>query len=481
MFTIKEIISNWKTHLNTSIEVKGWIENKRVQNKEKLFFITLRDGSSLLLLQIICNKDNQNIDKDSFHLFKNILKRGDSVSIFGKIIESPAKGQDIELSFESGKLIGKCNISYPLSKARLPIETLRDYPHLRMRTKTFQAIFTIRNSLSYATHKFFQENKFKYINTPIISSNDCEGAGETFNVSNMLGNTTFFKNKANLTVSGQIHLEPFACSIGNVYTFGPTFRAENSNTTRHLAEFWMLEPELCFINFENLIDNMDNYFKYCLNYILENNNEELKFFDRFFQLGILSYLESISKLQFKRVTYDECIKILKEKTDFKIEWGDDLGSEMEKFLVEELGNNPIFVINYPKKLKSFYMKSIKELPEDKIKDKESDSNETDNSEPKNEKLPLKEKVEAVDMLVPKIGELMGGSMREDIYEVLIENMKSKNVKEEGLEWYTDLRRYGTVPHGGYGVGFERLIQFVTGIKNIRDVIPYPRYPGHCFA
>ena len=365
----------------------------------------------------------------------------------------------------------------------MKLEHIRQFPHLRIRTKTIAAISRIRNSCSIATHNFFQSHDFKYVHTPILTGNDCEGAGETFSLSNKLGNENdpFFGKSTNLTVSGQLHGETYACGLSNIYTFGPTFRAEESHTTRHLSEFWMIEPEMCFINFKDLIDISEDYLKYCVKYCLENNKEELQFFNKHYDTNLCDTLELIISKPFIRMKYSEIIKYInndikngiaiiretnidnkkfKKKAkgkhifegplnthDKMLPINYDLDSEHEKYMTQKL-NSVLIITDFPKDIKSFYMK-------------ENDDNFS---------------VQAMDILVPNIGELIGGSMREDNYEILEQKMKDKNID---ISWYLDLRKFGSAPHGGFGLGFERLIMLITGIYNIRDIIPFPRYPKHC--
>jgi len=471
-YTVAELFNLWKRNeITEPIKVGGWIEFKR-ENGDNFYFLVIRDGSSFKTVQAVCNLPTFKREEE----FKSLghAPRGSSVLLKGKLVKSPSKGQDFELEVISSKVLGLVDESYPLLKARLPLENLRNIPHLRMRTKTFQAVGIIRNTLQFETHKFFNKLGFIQVATPLITSNDCEGAGETFDV--VKGKSNFFGSDAHLTVSGQLHVETFAHAFEKVYTFGPTFRAENSNTSRHLAEFWMIEPEMSFITFHELMNNMEMYLKYVCSKILTEHRDILEFFEQYYEKGLIQRLEGVAKIgeSFFRKKYDDCLKfLLKEiecgnividKETKRLEngtlvlnkipvFGDDFGSEIEKYLVEEFGNKPFFITHFPKKLKSFYMKV--------------DEN------------PLL--VEACDLLVPGVGELMGGSMREENLEKLRDTMKEKNVAEEGLEWYIDMRKYGTVPHGGYGVGFERLICYVTGMKNIRDVIPFFRAPGQCFA
>ena len=474
---IKELMD--AKYLNVSKSIGGWVENRR-NNGEKFFFISLRDGSSVNNLQLLFNIENFS-DVENYKMCYDSFSRNSSISVTGKLVKSVASGQEFDFIVTSGTLYGGIDEKYPLIKGRLPLDYLRGVPHLRTRTRTFQLLFMLRNTLQLETHNFYNNNGFYHIATPLITTNDCEGAGETFNISNTLGKDgekrPFFGEHAHLTVSGQLHVEPYAHAFKRVYTFGPTFRAENSNTSRHLAEFWMIEPELSFINFTELIDNMESYLKYMISVVLEKHSDIIDFFDNYYEKGLKERLINYRDNSFKRVKYEDCLTYIENKIKNKkikinpdgetklsdngkltlknpIVFGDDLGSEIEKYLVKEFGNLPLFVTHFPKSLKSFYMKT-----------------NTENSN----------LMDAVDFLVPNVGELMGGSMREENIDSLLSVMEEKGVPSTNLEWYLDLRRNGTVPHGGYGIGFERLIQFMTGIKNIRDTIPFPRFPGGCFA
>ena len=471
---IKDIYSQWEKLVDKDIEVCGWLEFKRESN-EKFFFIVLRDGSCFNNLQCVCDLSNFH-SHDFFQNLKSI-NRCSGIKLCGKLVKSPAKGQKFELKVIDGTIYGNVADTYPLQKSRLPLDVLRQYPHLRLRTRTFQALTILRNTLQFEVHQFYNKMGFLHIATPLITSNDCEGAGETFDVDKK--NKKFFGKDVHLTVSGQLHVETYAGGFEKVYTFGPTFRAENSNTSRHLAEFWMIEPELNFINFDDLQENMELFLKYICTKILIEHLDIIDFFDTFYEKGLKKKLEMIANPQdrFLRKTYYDCLKFLLAEIDCgnivvdlgkdarrldngvlvlgKIpRFGDDFGSEIEKYLVEEFGNKPFFITHFPKQLKSFYMRV----------DRDND-----------------ELMEATDLLVPAVGELMGGSMREEELDRLEQVMEEKGVNKEGLEWYMDMRKYGSVPHGGYGIGFERLICFITGMKNIKDVIPFYRAPNNCFA
>lgn len=481
---IKHILESPSAYLNTNIRVSGWLESIRIQGSKSLAFAILNDGSCFQSLQVIINSDNESDNEND--KFDDILNRGTkgiSITVEGTLIPSPAKGQEVELTANSIKIYGDVDgKEYPLAGKKLSLEHIRKYPHLRVRTKTIRCVSIIRNICADATHRFFQERDFKYIHTPIITSNDCEGAGETFQIVHKedVGKTdteSFFGQKANLTVSGQLQGETYALGLGDIYTFGPTFRAENSNTTRHLAEFWMIEPEMSFVDLTDVINLAEDYLKYCINQVLTKAPNEVKFLDTQYQNNLYQILTSIYQIPFTRYTYTEVIQILLkeieeyrviiqddsiEKKKFKkmskgkhvfqnpVFWGCDLASEHEKYMTDIIVKGPLVVTDYPKSIKSFYMK--------------------DNNDSKT--------VQAMDILVPNIGEIIGGSMREDNYQILKEKMDTKGIS---IDWYLDLRQFATTPHGGFGLGFERLVMLATGMSNIRDVIPYPRYPKHCLA
>ena len=443
--------------------VCGMINNIRKQSN--MAFIDLNDGTCLKDLQVILNKDDLNDSN-----FTDILEKGTKgtiISVFGNLIESPAKGQDYELvayndGIEYFDCISDVN-SYPISKNRIPLETLRNHLHLRMRTKAISSITRIRSKCSMFTHLFFQGQDFQYIHTPLLTASDCEGAGETFTVTNLLPNeinkdtklndysNDFFGKKTSLTVSGQLNVECYAMYFSKVYTFGPTFRAENSNTSRHLSEFWMIEPEITYINLEELMDLAENYLKYSVKHILISNKDEINLFNSFMSKGLLDKLNQCVNKDFTRISYTEAVELYNKKNKNKIKWGDDLSSEVERYLCEKLFNNTTIIYNYPKEIKAFYMKN-------------NDDDKT---------------VQAFDVLVPGIGELIGGSIREENYDVLKSKIEENNISVESMKWYLDLRKFGSCPHGGFGLGFERLIMLLTGVHNVRDVIPFPRYPKHC--
>ena len=442
------------------ITVKGWIRS--VRSQKDFSFITINDGSTLAGLQVIYEA--------STHLYEQTLKQvttGTSAAITGTLVKSVGKEQTIELKAETIEIIGACDPeTYPLQKKHHTFEFLRTIAHLRPRTNTMGAITRVRHALSYATHKFFNDNGFLYIHTPIVTASDCEGAGQMFNVTtldiNKLPRTPqgtvdyaqdFFGKPTYLTVSGQLEVETYACALTDVYTFGPTFRAENSNTARHLAEFWMIEPELAFATLKDNMECAEKYLKYIFGYILEHCSEDMKFFDDFISKGVIKKLEHVVTSPFQVLTYTEAIELLKKapkKFEYSVEWGTDLQSEHERYLAEEYFKKPVILINYPQKIKSFYMK----LNDDK------------------------KTVAAMDILVPSIGEIIGGSQREDQLDILTKRMDELKLPKDDYWWYLELRKYGTVPHAGFGLGLERAVMFATGIENIREVIPFPRYPKH---
>lgn len=437
------------------ITVEGWVKTKR--DSKNLTFLEITDGSSFRGIQVI-------VDHDSEGTFNHLdsATTGSSVKIFGKLVASPGKNQSVEVQARQIELIGEAPAdSYPLQKKRHSFEFLREIAHLRPRTNTFGAVTRVRNALSYAIHTFFHERGFMYIHTPIISASDCEGAGEMFQVTTLpLENLPkengaidysqdFFGKQASLTVSGQLEAEIYALAMRDVYTFGPTFRAENSNTSRHLAEFWMIEPEMAFCTLEGDMDLAEDFIKYILKYVLEHCAEDMEFFSKWIEKGVKESIQKVIDSKFQHVTYTKAIELLEKATrsfEYPVGWGEDLQSEHERYLTEEVFKGPVIVTDYPKEIKAFYMK----LNED---------NKT---------------VKAMDVLVPRLGEIIGGSEREDRYDVLKRRIEEMDLNPEDYWWYLDLRRYGSVPHSGFGLGFERLIQYVTGMHNIRDVIPFPR-------
>ena len=450
-------IDNFEKFIDKKLTIAGWV--KTLRDQKKFCFFEVNDGSTLKGIQVVIDADNKDYEK----VQNSEISAGVAIKIFGKIVKSPAAGQSVEMVAETVEVYGPCDNSYPLQKKRHSFEFLRTIAHLRPRTNTQGAIIRVRNALAYSTHKFFQERGFFYINTPIITGADCEGGGELFQVTTLTDKQKvlkeinyeedFFKKKAYLTVSGQLNAEIFACSMSDVYTFGPTFRAENSHTSRHLAEFWMMEPEMAFCDLKQNIENAESYIKYVLSHVLENCKEDILFFNKFIDKNLLQRLENVITSSFKIIEYSEAIEILKKsnkKFSYMPEWGHNLQSEHERYLCEDYFKLPTVVINYPKKIKAFYMR--------------------DNDDGKT--------VAAMDILVPQIGELVGGAQREERYDILKKKFKEFNLDEKEYWWYLELRKFGTVPHSGYGVGFERLVQFTTGMENIRDVIPFPRTPGN---
>lgn len=438
--------------------VNGWVRSLR--DSKTFGFIELNDGSYLKNLQIVFEEHLEN--------FAEITKisTGSAIAVEGKLVESQGK-QAFELQASKVTLIGAADESFPLQKKRHSFEYLRTIAHLRPRTNTFSAVFRVRSLLSFAIHQFFNQRGFVRAHTPILTASDAEGAGEMFQVTTLdLQNLPkneegkpdfskdFFGKQASLTVSGQLEGETFATAFGKIYTFGPTFRAENSNTTRHLAEFWMIEPEIAFADLEDNMQLAQDMIKYVFSYVLENASPEIDFFDQFILPGVKERAEKLVKSDFAKVSYTEAVKLLQEcgeKFEYEPEWGIDLQTEHERYLSEKIFNGPVFITDYPKDIKAFYMK----LNEDG------------------------KTVRAMDMLVPGIGELIGGSQREDDLVKLEKRMQEMDLNTEDYSWYLDLRRYGSVPHSGFGVGFERLVMYITGMENIRDVIPFPRTPKNC--
>lgn len=463
------------------VKVCGWV--RTVRDSKGLVFIQVNDGSCFANIQLTFDRSNpsDNANVNNIEETLKILNTGASVRATGTLIKSPASGQAVEVTLENIECLGKCNPEeYPLQKNKMSMEYLREVAHLRARTNTFGAVYRVRNQLAFAVHSFFQERGFLYINAPEITCSDAEGAGEMFQVTTLsmekiaeLGvkagqggmkvedahkivdySKDFFGKKASLTVSGQLEAETLATALSRVYTFGPTFRAENSNTPRHLAEFWMIEPEMAFYDLDDDMDIQEDFVKYLLNWALTKCREDLEFFDKRIQPGLIESLEKVANAKFVRISYTDAIEKLEEasknsaKFEFKPYWGCDIATEHERYLTEKIFNCPVMVYNYPKEIKSFYMK-------------QNEDGKT---------------VKAVDVLVPGIGELIGGSEREENYEKLLKACEERKMDMSNYEWYLDLRRFGSVPHSGFGLGFERLIRYVTGMENIRDVIPYPRAP-----
>ena len=435
--------------INEVVELKGWVKTNR--NNGQIGFIHLNDGSCYKNCQIVYQKEE---NKE----FEDIAKylTGFAIEIKGKFVKTPEAKQPFEIHLQEITLLGSCDDDYPLQKKRHSLEFLRGMPHLRPRTNTFAAAFRIRSLLCFAVHEFLQKNGFVFVTPPIITGNDAEGAGEAFTVTTLEDSKyeeDFFGKKASLTVSGQLHIEPFALAFDKVYSFGPTFRAENSNTTTHASEFWMIEPEIAFADLEEDMRWMSELIKYSINYILENAKDEMEFLNQFIDKdkNLIERLTKVANSEFKVLTYTEAIKLLEEskkKFEFPVSWGTDLKTEHERYLCEEVVKGPVFITNYPKDIKAFYMRL-------------NDDGKT---------------VAACDLLVPGVGEIIGGSQREERLEQLEKRMREMDIPKEDLQWYLDLRRYGSVKHAGFGVGLERLLMYITSIENIRDVIPYARTP-----
>lgn len=456
---IKHLSNHYKELVGQELTVQGWIRTNRSQ--KEFGFISFNDGSTLSNLQIVYDKELINFDQISK------LRVGCSITVEGRLVITENARQAFELKATSLELLGDSPENYPIQPKRHSREFLREQAHLRARTNLFNAVFRTRSLLAYAIHDFFRKNEFIYVHTPIITASDAEGAGDMFQVTTLdfekiikegskeiNYSNDFFGKKANLTVSGQLEAETFALAFKNVYTFGPTFRAENSNTTRHASEFWMIEPEMAFADLNTDMDVIESMLKYVVNYILEHGKEELAFFDEFLSKGKTQQLIDLVNSTIVRCEYTKAVEIIKssgKKFENRLEYGDDLATEHEKYLTDEHFKAPVFITNWPKEIKAFYMRL-------------NDDQKT---------------VAAVDLLVPGSGELVGGSQREERLDYLEKRMEEMNIPKESMEWYLDLRRYGGVYHSGFGLGFERLIMYVTGVENIRDVIPFPRTPNNC--
>ncbi|MBR4721143.1 MAG: asparagine--tRNA ligase [Clostridia bacterium] len=454
---VKELFRNTGDFAEKEVTVSGWIRNIRVS--KNFGFIELNDGSFFKCVQVVIEDNLDNFEK------VGKLNIAAAITVTGKLVMTPDAKQPFEIKAENVVIDGTSTPDYPIQNKRHTMEFLRTQCHLRARTNTFSAVFRIRSLLAYAIHQFFQERGFVYVHTPIITTSDCEGAGEMFQVTTMDmdnvpkgkdGKTDytkdFFGKQASLTVSGQLNVETYCMAFRNVYTFGPTFRAENSNTTRHAAEFWMIEPEIAFADLADDMDLAEDMVKYIINYCLQNAPEEMEFFNKFIDKDLLERLNNVVSNDFARVTYTEAVEILKknnDKFDYKVEWGSDLQTEHERFLTEQIYKKPVFVTDYPKEIKAFYMKL--------------------NGDGKT--------VAACDLLVPGIGEIIGGSQREENYDILLERMKECGLNPDDYKFYLDLRKYGTNKHAGFGLGFERAVMYLTGIQNIRDVLPFPRTVG----
>ena len=457
--TVKELFSDREKYLDKEVQVGGWIRS--IRDSKAFGFIVLNDGTCFDTLQIVYHDTMENFAEVSK------LNVGAAIIVKGTLVATPEAKQPFEIQADQVLVEGVSIADYPLQKKRHSFEYLRTISHLRPRTNTFQAVFRVRSLIAYAIHKYFQEQGFVYVHTPLITGSDCEGAGEMFQVTTMdLANVPkkddgtvdfsqdFFGKPTNLTVSGQLNAETYAMAFRNVYTFGPTFRAENSNTTRHAAEFWMIEPEMAFADLNDNMAVAEGMLKYVIRYVLENAPAEMNFFNQFVDKGLLDRLNHVLNSEFGHVTYTEAIKLLEEhndKFDYKVFWGCDLQTEHERYLTEEIFKKPVFVTDYPKEIKAFYMK----LNEDG------------------------KTVAAMDCLVPGIGEIIGGSQREDSYDKLLGRMKELGLREEDYGFYLDLRKYGSVRHSGFGLGFERCVMYLTGMGNIRDVVPFPRTVNNC--
>ena len=452
---IRELMREAGSYIDKEVKIEGWIRNSRFS--KNVGFIDLNDGSTFKNLQVVVGKEIENYDElDKQHLSA-------SLSVEGKFVATGNNKNPYEIQASKVGVLGESSEKFPIQKQRQTFEFMRTIPHLRPRTNTYRAVFRLRSILAFGLHKFFQERDFVYVNPPIITASDAEGAGEMFNVTTIDPNDPprredgkvdynkdFFSKKSYMTVSGQLEAEDYALAFGNVYTFGPTFRAEVSNTPRHAAEFWMLEPEMAFADYNVCMDTAEDMIKYAIDYILENAKDEMEFFNQWIDKGLIERLTKLRDSEFARITYTKAIELLKEsgeKFEFPVEWGMDLQTEHERYLSEQIVGGPVFVTDYPKDIKAFYMKR-------------NDDGKT---------------VAAFDMLVPGVGELIGGSQREERYDELVKSMIDNGLKPEEYQNYLDLRRFGTVVHSGYGLGFERAMMYVTGMKNIRDVIAYPRY------
>lgn len=459
LITVKEIYKEREKFIDKEICVGGWVRS--IRDSKTFGFMVVHDGSFFETLQIVYH--------DSMENFAEISKLnvGAAVLVKGTLVATPNAKQPFEIQASEVCIEGQSSPDYPLQKKRHSLEFLRTISHLRARTNTFQAVFRVRSLVAYAIHRFFQDRGFVYVHTPIITGSDAEGAGEMFQVTtldlNELPRTEggevdfskdFFGKGTNLTVSGQLNGETYAQAFRNIYTFGPTFRAENSNTTRHAAEFWMIEPEIAFADLQDDMDLAEAMLKYIINYVMEEAPEEMAFFNSFIDKGLIERLQSVANASFARVTYTEAVELLKknnDKFDYKVEWGCDLQTEHERYLTEEIFKGPVFVTDYPKDIKAFYMKM-------------NEDNKT---------------VAAMDCLVPGIGEIIGGSQREDDYEKLLTRMQELGLEAKDYDFYLDLRKYGSTRHAGFGLGFERCVMYVTGMGNIRDVVPFPRTVNNC--
>lgn len=459
LINIRDLYRSKEDYFDKTVTIGGWVRS--IRSSKNFGFIVVNDGTFFEPLQVVYH--------DALPNFAAVekLNVGAAIIVTGTLTATPQAKQPFEIQAEEVVIEGESAPDYPLQKKRHTFEYLRTISHLRPRTNTFEAVFRVRSLIAYAIHKFFQERDFVYVHTPIITGSDCEGAGEMFRVTTLdlkdLPRTEdggvdvskdFFGKTTNLTVSGQLNGETYAMAFKNIYTFGPTFRAENSNTTRHAAEFWMIEPEIAFADLKDDMILAEGMLKYVIRYVLEHAGEEMKFFNSFVDKGLLERLHHVADSEFAHVTYTEAIEILEknnDKFDYKVSWGADLQTEHERYLTEEVFKRPVFVTDYPKEIKAFYMKL-------------NDDGKT---------------VAAVDCLVPAIGEIIGGSQREDDYDKLVERIRELGLEEEDYRFYLDLRKYGSARHAGFGLGFERLVMYLTGMANIRDVVPFPRTVGNC--
>lgn len=455
--SIKQMYREAGRHYGKQVEAAGWV--RTIRDSKTFGFIELNDGSFFKNLQVVFSEEN-------IPNFKEIAKlpQGSSIKVTGELVATPEAKQPFELKASAVEIEGVCSLDYPLQKKRHSFEYLRTIAHLRPRTNTFSAVFRLRSALAFAIHRFFQERGFVYVNTPIITGSDCEGAGEMFRVTtldpeqiprNEKGavdySQDFFGKQTSLTVSGQLSGEAYCMAFGKIYTFGPTFRAENSNTARHASEFWMIEPEIAFAELKDDMALAEDMMKYMINYCFENVPEELEFFNSFVDNTLLERLRNIASSEFGHITYTEAIKLLEKENsnfDYPVKWGIDLQTEHERYLTEKIFKKPVFVTDYPKEIKAFYMRL-------------NDDGKT---------------VAAMDLLVPGVGEIIGGSQREERFELLAKRLEELGMKAEDYSWYMDLRKYGGTKHAGYGLGFERAVMYLSGMANIRDVIPFPRTP-----
>lgn len=454
--SVKELQRNYEKFIGTEVNLAGWV--KKIRSQKEFGFIELNDGSFFNGIQVVFSNNLENFDEISR------LSISSTIYVKGKVVVSEGAGQKFEIIASSVDVYQKADLEYPLQNKRHSFEYLRTIAHLRPRTNTFSAVFRVRSVLAYAIHKFFQENDFTYVHTPIITGSDCEGAGEMFRVTTLDlkdvpktkdgkidTSKDFFGKETNLTVSGQLNVETYCAAFKNVYTFGPTFRAEYSNTSRHASEFWMIEPEIAFGDLEANMELAESMIKFIIKYVMEKCPEEMEFFNSFIEKGLFDKLNNVLNNEFAKISYTDAVELLinsGEKFDYPVKWGIDLQSEHERYLAEVHFKKPVFLINYPKDIKAFYMK----LNEDG------------------------KTVKAMDLLVPGIGEIIGGSQREDKLELLEKRMEEMKLNKEDYGFYLDLRKFGSFPHSGYGLGFERMMMYLTGMTNIRDVIPFPRTP-----